>query len=162
MTTLPWVAARTPTVHKEPVRGKAVGGPQPVPRDDLRQNDRQTTTSLESDVRYNNQVLTDTWNLTWQRSSATITWQTSRRGVPDHQEDRAEKRNTSPRRRSTRRPNTPLRTRPSTSRLPQNQHTDKIVDVCCNAAKSFSDSNDPQKSRTRKPDKWIWAEPPTQ
>ena len=114
-----WVPARTPTVHGGPYAGRPwVARRQATTRDD------QTTTSLKTNVRINNQVLTDTWNLTWLRSSATITWQTSRtrrqqgrRGVPDHQEDRAEKRNPPLRRRSTRRPNTPSRTRPSTSRF---------------------------------------------
>ena len=41
-----------------------MGGPHQVPQDDLRRNDRQTKTSFESNVRYNNQVQTDTWNLT--------------------------------------------------------------------------------------------------
>ena len=63
--------------------------------------ERQTTTSLESNVRNNNQVLTVTWNLTWWRSSATITWQTSpgssrrsRRGNETHHpgEDQLEDR----------------------------------------------------------------------
>ena len=76
--------------------------------------------------------------------------QQSRSGdVPDHQEDRAEKRNQPHRRRSTRRPNTPIRTRPSTSRLPQNQHTDKNSQI----------RTTHKKSRTRRPDKWIWVGP---
>ena len=60
----------TPTAHRCP-KGKAVGGPQLV----TRQTTARQTTSFETNVRYNNQVLTTTWNLTWKRSSATITWQ---------------------------------------------------------------------------------------
>ena len=71
VTTPPWVPARTSTVHGGPVRGKAVGGPQQVPQDDLgrtaarqRQALRQTcdTTTRCSQ--------TPGWNLTKKRSSA--------------------------------------------------------------------------------------------
>ena len=48
-----------------------MGGPQLVPR----QTTARQSTSLETNVRYNNQVLTAAWDLTRWRSSATITFQ---------------------------------------------------------------------------------------
>ena len=48
-------------MHRCP-KGRAVGGPQLVPR----QTTARHTTSVKTNVRYNNQVLTATWNLTTQ------------------------------------------------------------------------------------------------
>ena len=83
-----------------------------------------------------------------------LTW--GRRGVPDHQEDRAEET----------KPITPEKVNQETQhtkqnetkhiKIPPNQHTDEIVDVSI-AMQRKSSQIQPvhRRSRTKRPDKWI-------
>ena len=118
-----WVPARTPTVHQCP-QGKAVGGPTHAPRDDHRQHDKDKSLRLMCfqetgvDTHLESYVVAEPAPQTGdlrrdvvKRREQTRRQQCRSGEVPDHQEDRAEKRNQSSRRRSTR--------RPSTSRFPR-------------------------------------------
>ena len=78
--------------------------------------------------------------------------------VPDHQEDRAEKKNQSPKRRSPRR-RSPRR--PSTSGFQQNQYTDKVVDVTDDDRHDEQSRSDTIKTNSKIVTEQIWINPVT-
>ena len=140
-----WVLARTPTVHRCPT-GKAVGGPQPVPRD----NSRQTTTRQR-------QALSPTCDTTpgviIHLESYVVAEQRD-----DHMADESKwRRRGSPRRsRREMKPITQEKINQETQHtkrneikhimIHQNQYTAKVVDVTVVVQEPvFSDSNDAQK-----------------